>query len=215
MASRQDRSRAPAAAALLHLHCQVAPELRPLLVSYWDEFHLRDLLSLPGFQYARRGELIAPDDVAPFVTMYGVASPAAADQPRPPEFRLMPGELDGRATFHRRIMRRISPVSGATEPAGSAFLQLHRPLPGGPSSDAATKVKQWPAVISVSCWESVANDPHTQRPEVVHLGATELILAELVDEREALTLLANCAEQLPGWEASTYRQAFFALAQPV
>ncbi len=169
------------------------------------------MLTLPGLLFARRGQLIAPSERAPIVTMYGLADPAAADQPRPPEFTLMPSELDGKVTFHRRILQRVSSPAGAAEPSGTCFLQLKRPVADGaqPMPEAAAFLGGWDGVLSASCWRSVVNTPHTDRQEVVHLRDTELILAELdVDDGRVLDLLAQAARQLPAWDASGYRQTF-------
>lgn len=201
----------PAAAALLHLQCDVPPELHPVLARWWEEFHHAELLTLPGFLWARRGQLIAPDGSAPITAMYGIASAAAADQPRPPEFTLMPGELDGKVTFHRRIVQRTSAITGANEPVGRAFLQLLRPVSDqDPQWQEATEcVRQWPGVLSASSWRSAVTTPHTGRQEIVHLRDNELILAELsADDRRVLELLGRAAGELPGWDASAYRQAF-------
>ncbi len=195
------------AAALLHLQCELALELRPALLRYWDEFHFAELLSLPGFLWARRGHLIAPEAASPIVTMYGLADPVAADQPRPPSFTLLPAELIGQVTFHRRILQRVSDLPAATEPAGTAFLQLLRPASaGGDSLEVAAQLREWSGVLSVSCWQTVANAPHTDRTEVVHLRDTELIHAELATgEALEMTLLSRAITDLPGWDASAYR----------
>jgi hypothetical protein len=200
----------PAAAALLHLQCNLPTELRPLLDRWWEEFHHAELLTLPGFLWARRGHLIAPDGHAPVAAMYGIASPAAADQPRPAEFTVMPGELDGRVSFQRRILERTSSAVDATEPVGTAFLQLLRPASNEDHvSVAVERVRRWPGVLSVSSWRSAVTTPDTSRQEVVHLRETELILAELsAEDRHVLELLAQCASELPGWDASAHRQAF-------
>ncbi|HEX4428910.1 MAG TPA: hypothetical protein VHZ96_06555 [Frankiaceae bacterium] len=201
----------PAAAALLHLQCELSPELRPMIARWWEDFHHAELLTLPGFLWARRGQLIAPDGHAPIAAMYGITSPSAADQPRPPEFTLMPSELDSKVTFHRRIMQRTSELPGATEPIGTAFLQLLRPVSerGRQLDVAIEQMRGWSGALSVSGWRSVVNAPDTSRQEVIHLRETELILAELTgDDREVLTLLARAADELPGWEISAYRQAF-------
>jgi hypothetical protein len=201
----------PAAAALLHLQCEVATELRPALARWWEDFHHAELLTLPGFLWSRRGQLIAPAGHAPITAMYGMTSPAAADQPRPPEFTLMPSELDGRVTFTRRIMKRTSSLTGPSEAVGTAFLQLLRPVSdtGHEAPHATERVRQWPGVLSVSCWRSADTSPDTSRQEVIHVRETELILAEVnADDRQVLELLAEAAHELPRWDASAYRQAF-------
>jgi hypothetical protein len=200
---------------LLHLQCELPAALRPALVRWWEDFHYAELLSLPGFLGARRGDLIAPDGQAPMVTMYGLTDPEAADQPRPADFTLLPSELDGKVAFQRRILRRIS---GASEPAASRFVQLLRPMSDGATgpAEAADRIREWPGVRAVSCWRSVANAPHTNREEVVHLTGTELIHAEVDGEDAAVgRLLALCTDQLPGWDVSGYRQTYPARAQPV
>lgn len=198
------------AAALLHLQCDVAAELRPALLRYWDESHFAELLSLPGFLWARRGHLLAPEGASPIVTMYGLSDPAAADQPRPSSFTLLPAELDGNVTFRRRILQRISSDSGTIEPFGGSFLQLLRPA--SPADDfpaVADEVRAWPGVLSASCWRSVVNAPHTDRSEVVHLRDTELIHAELeAADVPTLQVLSRAGDELAGWEPSAYRQAF-------
>jgi hypothetical protein len=194
---------------LLHLQCELPAALQPVLVQWWEDFHYAELLSLPGFLWARRGHLIAPGATSPIVTMYGLADAAAADQPRPPEFTLLPAELDGHVTFHRRIMRR---VSGASEPAASRFVQLLRPLADDNATDlaeAADWVRDWPGVHTVSCWRSVVNTPHTSRAEVVHLTGAELIHAELdADDAAVRALMTLCSDQLPGWKPTGYRQTY-------
>ena len=201
----------PAAAALLHLQCGLPAELRLVLARWWEEFHHAELLTLPGFLWARRGHLIAPDDHPPIAAMYGIATPATADQPRPPTFTLMPEELDGKVTFQRRILQRISSPPGATEPVGTAFLELLRSASDGdsPGLDAAGCVRQWPGVLAVSCWRSAVTTPDTSRQEVVHVRETELLLAELnADDRRVWELLARADHELPGWDVSAYRQAY-------
>ena len=196
------------AAALLHLQCELDPALQPALERYWDESHYAELLSLPGFLWARRGHLLAPEGAAPIVTMYRLSDPAAADQPRPSSFTPLPPELTGNVTFRRRIMSRISGDSTAFESAGESFLQLLRPVgPGGDGAlNVATQVRRWPGVLSVSCWETVANAPHTDRSEVVHLRDAELIHAELAaDDVDSARLIDHASKQLPGWDAAAYR----------
>ncbi len=210
-AAGSGRQSAARPAALLHLECDAPVDLRSALIRWWEDFHFPELLTLPGFLTARRGQLIAPGGQAPIVTMYGLAEPAAADQPRPPEFTLMPSELDGNVTFNRRILQRISLPPGSAEPIGSSFLQLQRPISDAtpPVQEALSRVREWGDLLSVSCWRSVDNAPHTDRPEVVHLRDTELILAELdADDGHAEALLARATDELPGWAAGAYRQAF-------
>lgn len=123
----------------------------------------------------------------------------------------MPSELDGRVTFQRRILQRTSSLSSDTEPVGTAFLQLLRPASDADCRprEAVDRVGRWPGVLSVSCWRSAVTTPDTSRREVVHLRDAELLLAELnVDDRGTSQLLAHAADQLPGWEASAYRQAY-------
>jgi hypothetical protein len=194
---------------LLHLQCELPAELRPRLTRWWEGFHFPELLSLPGFLSARRGELIGPQGHAPLVTMYGLADPAAADQPRPSSFTLLPAELEGNITFNRRILQRLSELPGDAEPAGTAFLQLLRPASDGDDSRAAAaQIRSWPGVLSTSCWENVANAPHTDRTEVVHLQDSDLIHVELdANDAAALELLARSSRELPRWEASAYRYA--------
>ncbi len=205
----------PAAPALLHLQCDLTPDLRPMLARWWEDFHHAELLTLPGFLWARRGHLIAPEGSAPIIAMYGIGAPAAADQPRPPHFTLMPSELDGKVTFHRRILQRTSGLGGATEPVGSAFLQLLRPSSDREETvpETTARLRQWPGVLAVSSWRSAVttaeSTPHTSREEVVHLRETELILAELnVDDRQVWQMLARAGDELPGWDATAYRQAY-------
>jgi hypothetical protein len=199
---------------MLHLQCELPAALRPALVRWWEDFHYAELLSLPGFLWARRGELIAPDGHAPMVTMYGLADAAAADQPRPPEFTLLPAELDGNVTFNRRILRR---TSGVSEPTTSRFVQLLHPVSDGATglAEAADRVREWPGVRAVSSWRSVANAPHTSREEVVHLTGTELIHAEIDGDDAEVRGLLTAASELRGWDASGYRQTYPAGAQPV
>jgi hypothetical protein len=61
----------------------------------------------------------------------------------------------------------------------------------------------------------VANAPHTNREEVVHLTGTELIHAEVDGEDAEVRTLLTAASELPGWTASGYRQTYPAGAQPV
>jgi hypothetical protein len=199
----------PPTAALLHLQCELVPALRPALLGYWDDFHFAELLSLPGFLWARRGHLIAPDGASPIVTMYGLADPAAADQPRPASFTLLPPELDGRVTFRRRILQAIPSDSSLTGPVGESFVQLIRPASVGDDFPAvAAAIRRWPGVLSVSCWRSVVNAPHTARSEVVHLRDAELIHAELVSgDMPVSQALSRVGAELAGWEAGAYRYA--------
>ena len=194
---------------MLHLQCELPAALQPVLIRWWEDFHYAELLSLPGFLWARRGHLIAPDGAAPIVTMYGLADPAAADQPRPPEFTLLPAELDGNVTFHRRILQRTSAHSGGVAAVGPAFLQLLRPAAqrrwsrGG---GAGTAVERRARRVVLA---HVANAPHTDREEVVHLRDTELIHAEIdADEPRYSGCWPRVGSELPGWDAGGYRQSF-------
>jgi hypothetical protein len=201
----------PAADALLHLQCELPTELRPVLSRWWEDFHHAELLTLPGFLSARRGHLLAGDGGAPIAVMYGLTSPAAADQLRPPEFTPMPRELDGKVTFNRRILQRTSSRTGITERVGTAFLQLLGPVGDRDRHPSAEQVRHWRGVLSVSCWRSVAagTTSATNRSEVVHLRDADLILAELAaDDHQVLELLAQAGVALPGWDASAYRQVF-------
>jgi hypothetical protein len=201
---------------LLHLQCELPAALQPVLVQWWEDFHYAELLSLPGFLWARRGRLIAPDGASPIVTMYGLADAAAADQPRPPDFTLLPAELDGNVTFHRRILQRTSPHPSGAESVGPSFIQLMRHAADGDGREAVERIRRWSDVLTVSSWRTVANTPHTDRAEVVHLRDTELIHAEIdADDAGVQRLLAAVATELPGWDAGGYRQAFPAGAQPV
>jgi hypothetical protein len=195
-----------------HLQCDLPTELRPVIARWWEEFHHAELLTLPGFLSARHGHLIAPEGRAPVVTMYGIASAPTADQPRPPEFTHMPRKLDGKVTSNRRILQRTSSLTGPTEPVGTAFLQLLRPVSSADRHElheAAEQVRQWRDVLSVPSWRSIVTTPDTSRQEVIHLRDTELMLAELAAEnRQVLELPAHAADELPGWNASAYRRAF-------
>ncbi len=194
---------------MLHLQCELPAALQPHLIRWWEDFHYAELLSLPGFLWARRGHLIAPAGASPIVTMYGLADPAAADQPRPPEFTPLPAELDGNVTFHRRILQRTSAHTSGSEPVGAAFIQLRRPAANDDGRAAVEQLRRWTGVLCVSSWRTVANAPHTDRAEVVHLRDSELIHAEIhADTADVRELLAAAAAQLPGWDAGGYRRAF-------
>jgi hypothetical protein len=201
----------PAGQALLHLLCDVPPDLEATLTDWWERFHHPELLTLPGFLSARRGRLDAPHGPGRILTLYRLADPAAADQPRGEDFTLMPDALNGRVSFVRRVLRRATPAAANAEPVGEAILQLLR-VPSDPDPASLQRVADelcsWPGVLSVSSWRTGRDHTEHDRSEVVQLGDTDLVLAELRGQAPASELLARAKASLPGWSAHCYGQAY-------
>jgi hypothetical protein len=201
----------PAGGALLHLLCDLPSALDPVLVEWWERLHHPELLTLPGFLSARRCRLVAPAGPGRILTLYRLSDAAAADQPRGNDFTLMPTELDGRVTFVRRVLQRAAPAASDSEPVGDAILQLLAPARPDPADlhRVTANVCGWPGVLSATPWRTGHDHAVHDRSEVVQLGDTDLVLAEVASAiSDRARLLARAKRELPGWDAGYYEQAF-------
>ncbi len=198
----------PAGPALLHLLCDVPEHLEPLLNEWWERFHHAELLTLDGFLSARRAALAAPRAAGRILTMYQLSEPAAADQPRGPDFVQMPAALDGNVVFNRRILRRVSAAAGQ-EPVGEWVVQLLREGVGtDPPREMAERVGRWPEALGVSVWRSATGGAPNERSEIRHLADTDMVLAECTALLDPQDVLARAAADAPGWTAAVYQQVF-------
>ena len=194
----------PAGGAVLHLLCDLPPELDRVITPWWDQ-HLRELLTLDGFLSARRALRAGAGVEGRILAVYRLTHAAAADQPRPESFARLPPELDGRVVFNRRVLHRVDDAP-ADEPVGRAILQLLRRPPHRMSLlQTADRVRGWPGVLSVSAWSNGAADDFHQRADVVQVSDSELILVEL--DTDPADLAARAAAELPEWSAAAYEQS--------
>ncbi len=195
----------PAGGAVLHLLCDLPPELDRIITPWWDR-HLRELLTLPGFLSARRALRIGTEPDGRILAVYRLTDAADADQPRPDSFAQLPPELDGQVVFRRRVLHRVGDAP-ADEPVGRAVLQLLRRPPHRVSLlQTADRVRAWPGVVAVSAWSNGAADDFHRRSDVVQLGDCDLLLAEL--DTDPSGLVTRAGAELTSWSAAAYEQTF-------
>jgi hypothetical protein len=195
----------PSGGAVLHLLTDLPAELDGVITPWWER-HFAEMLTLDGILSARRAQRIGDGAIGRLLATYRLADADAADQPRPEHFALLPTPLEGRVTFNRRILRRAD-APGATEPVGREVLQLLRE-PSDPASlpAAADRVRAWPGVLAASAWTTGEAVDFHRRTEVVQLGDSDLVLAELTSG--GADLVERARRELSGWSASAYAQEF-------